>query len=193
MTNYYENCLDCGIHKRVYGRAGFRRCATCNKAYQDLRPCQCGCGELTHNSFVSGHNIRENSKEEQQRRGLFNRLKDWSFRTAKPSTYRKKDGKHIHRQQAEEKLGRKLTSGEIVHHMDGNRHNNDSGNIEVLANQAEHARIHGFGMATKILSSRGDKNATGAGSSGAISRSGIGENEPRLSGPEDPQSSYVNQ
>lgn len=57
-------------------------------------------------------------------------------------TYEKTLGKHTHRIVAEKKLGRKLKPGEIVHHKDENKRNNDPNNIEVFKNQAEHARHH---------------------------------------------------
>lgn len=60
---------------------------------------------------------------------------------------------YVHTVIAEQKLGRLLRSGEIVHHKDGNRKNNDLGNIEV-SNQSRHAREHGrlkgFTMATIV-------------------------------------------
>lgn len=57
-------------------------------------------------------------------------------------SYEKTYGRHTHRVVAEEKLGRKLKPGEIVHHIDGNKRNNHPDNIQVLPSQAEHARIH---------------------------------------------------
>ena len=56
--------------------------------------------------------------------------------------YKKYLGRHIHRVIAEQMLGRKLKKGEIVHHIDGNKMNNDSKNLMVLKSQAEHARLH---------------------------------------------------
>ena len=41
----------------------------------------------------------------------------------------------------EQHLGRKLTSGEIIHHKDGNKLNNDISNLEILT-QSEHNRRH---------------------------------------------------
>lgn len=56
-------------------------------------------------------------------------------------SYRKRNGRHEHRVVAEEKLGRALRPGEVVHHIDGNHLNNDPGNLDVLT-QGEHMRRH---------------------------------------------------
>ena len=65
-------------------------------------------------------------------------------RPAKSSTYKKRTGtkRHEHRFVAEEKIGRPLRSGEIAHHKNGNKHDNQRENIEVLLSQSEHARVH---------------------------------------------------
>lgn len=55
--------------------------------------------------------------------------------------YRKLYGRHEHRVVAEEMLGRPLAKGEVVHHKDGNKRNNDPKNLEVMT-QSEHARLH---------------------------------------------------
>jgi hypothetical protein len=56
-------------------------------------------------------------------------------------TYRKRNGRHEHRAVAEQKLGRPLKRGEIVHHIDGDYLNNDPDNLAVMT-QADHIRIH---------------------------------------------------
>lgn len=61
--------------------------------------------------------------------------------SVKPTTYRKFHGRHIHRVVAEEMLGRPLKRGEIVHHIDGNKHNNDPSNLQVMT-QSEHMKLH---------------------------------------------------
>jgi len=57
-------------------------------------------------------------------------------------TYQKLKGRHIHRQIAEQMLGRKLHPGEVVHHIDGDKRNNSPDNLMILDSQKEHARLH---------------------------------------------------
>lgn len=61
--------------------------------------------------------------------------------TGEGKTYTKTHGKHTHRIVAEEKLGRSLKPGEIVHHIDGNKRNNEPSNLMIMT-QSEHARLH---------------------------------------------------
>lgn len=54
----------------------------------------------------------------------------------------KDSGKLLHRWVAEKKLGRKLKKGEVVHHENRDKLDNDPSNLWVFKNQAEHYRIH---------------------------------------------------
>ncbi len=65
----------------------------------------------------------------------------WENVPAKPTSYKKWLGRHEHRVVAERMLGRPLVKGEIVHHKDGNKHNNSPDNLEVMT-QSEHMREH---------------------------------------------------
>lgn len=48
-----------------------------------------------------------------------------------------------YRQIAEKVFGRKLRSEEIVHHKDGNQHNNDPGNLQILPRARHSTRYLG--------------------------------------------------
>lgn len=56
--------------------------------------------------------------------------------------YLKLNSRHSHRTVAERILGRPLKPGEIVHHIDGNKRNNDPSNLMIFSSQKEHAAWH---------------------------------------------------
>jgi len=60
----------------------------------------------------------------------------------KPKVYPKKGSIHIHRIVAQELVGRPLKKGEVVHHIDGDPHNNDTVNLMVFKSQADHMAYH---------------------------------------------------
>lgn len=70
------------------------------------------------------------------------KLRNSRLGTGEGKSYTKTYGRHTHRIVAEEKLGRPLKKGEIVHHIDEDKRNNDPDNIIVFSSQAEHARHH---------------------------------------------------
>lgn len=60
----------------------------------------------------------------------------------KDNIYIKTMGRHEHRRVAEQMLGRPLRPGEVVHHIDHDRHNNSPENLMIFSSQAEHAAYH---------------------------------------------------
>lgn len=64
------------------------------------------------------------------------------FGTGAGKGYLKLKGRHVHRVVAEEKLGRKLRPGEVVHHIDHNKRNNAPENLMVFKSQKDHVKFH---------------------------------------------------
>lgn len=50
-------------------------------------------------------------------------------------------GRSVHVVAMERRLGRRLLEDEVVHHIDGNKHNNDINNLALMTRSA-HARLH---------------------------------------------------
>lgn len=82
-----------------------------------------------------------NFGEHQREAGRAGVLLQISKRGTGTKGYIKEIGRHQHRIRMEEKIGRKLSGDEIIHHIDGNKHNNDINNLQIVT-RAEHARIH---------------------------------------------------
>lgn len=105
--------------------------------------CECGCGEKTTiykgqpRRFIMGHNFRSRTPGD-----IYHDANGY-VRIFLPDHPRAQSGYvYEHRHVAEQKLGRLLERGEVVHHINGVTSDNRSENLEVFANQAEHRRHH---------------------------------------------------
>ena len=105
-------------------------CPECGKSFTppSWRPNQECCSAKCRNTHTSKKTA---DKRSESLRGRGNNK----------TKYRKLHGQHEHRLVMEQKLGRKLFHGEIVHHIDGNSLNNNPENLIVLT-QSEHATSH---------------------------------------------------
>lgn len=112
-------------------------CSSCRSQFLSKRTNPTGYVRHNHLSeFNRAHN-KDRMTPEVRRKPSETR-----FGTGKGEGYLKLQGRHLHRTIAEQKIGRPLRQGEIVHHIDGNKRNNSPENLEVLENQREHFLIH---------------------------------------------------
>lgn len=113
------------------------RCEVCGveftkRKHQNGRYCSRACASKTAECVAR---IVCASRTSAARRG------DMQRGRGEGKSYRKRDGQHEHRLVAQQKLGRPLQPGEVVHHLDGDIHNNAPENLVVIT-QSEHIRIH---------------------------------------------------
>lgn len=128
-----------------------RDCRHCGKTYTPERKrwrsvfCSVACQRA---AVIDTSRNAEISRATAERRG--NTLRG----RGDGKSYRKLGGRHEHRVIAEQKIGRSLLPGEIVHHIDGNRFNNDPENLVVIT-QSAHARGHSLERWRKVREAKG--------------------------------------
>ena len=100
--------------------------------------------ELKDYTNMSAHMRKLNAEMNPARMDFSTRSQLSSLKKGSGSgkTYAKSFGKHVHRTVAARLVGRDLRPGEVVHHKDGNKRNNNPENLMVFQSQAEHARWH---------------------------------------------------
>jgi hypothetical protein len=113
-------------------------CAGCG---ENFRPRTVGSRYCSQKCWVTTYNIedRDHTMAGAIASGVVNGRRLYGTGT---KSYRKRSGRHEHRVVAEEKIGRSLYPGEVVHHKDENHLNNDPNNLVVLKSAQAHGWIH---------------------------------------------------
>ncbi len=149
-----DNCLKnsvckglCGTHYTRYTRTG-DPLKTKNFKYGSIKCAVDNCEAFAReNKMCAKHAQRVRrygdphyvtSEEERRVRSRHSQPK---LGKLQPQTYHKFLGRHAHRQIMEIKIGRALARNEVVHHIDGNKHNNHPDNLQLMT-QSEHIKLH---------------------------------------------------
>lgn len=133
------------------------KCDWCGKDYEAYRcgkyhhfcsiECRRNGAKLVGASFTEDVRKRAGERLTYYNKNVFNhgeyrkRNADTKRNRGSGKYYIKVNGVHHHRIVAEKMLGRPLRPGEVVHHIDGNKRNNDPTNLKVMT-QSEHIREH---------------------------------------------------
>lgn len=105
----------------------------CNKQFTSRR---------MHDFNVSDNPMNSSGGWTPEKRESVRRREQINKGKCSEKTYPKDHGMHEHRRVAEQMLGRPLRKGEVVHHIDRNKHNNSPDNLMIFPSQKEHIRWH---------------------------------------------------
>lgn len=119
-----------------------KTCDACGGEFRTKRAAQVVCNTTCRNLLMAARN-RSDPAAQAARGKLGGAVRGAQLRAGRSSDwYLKESGQHVHRVVAAEVLGRPLRPGEVVHHEDRDKTNNDPANLIVFASQAWHARHH---------------------------------------------------
>jgi len=137
----------CAYEDRENIYSNTRKCLWCDKEFRakksvSKRFCSVGCsrrynhnGKISLNEYKTKHKLRAYVGGYINRHGYICILKPDHPNACRGYVYE-------HRYVMEQKLGRLLTSNEIVHHKDGNKTNNKISNLEIVTRKMHRSLIY---------------------------------------------------
>lgn len=141
FNSYDKNRLFCGRKCRSEFAYIIKKCISCDndfKSYKHVKHSYCStkCSNSRSNNYKGGRIITPSGY-----------IKIWQ--PHHPSATDKLFYILEHRLVMEKKIGRFLTKDEVVHHIDGNKQNNDISNLQLFSSHSEHMKDHGFNRGIK--------------------------------------------
>lgn len=142
-----KECRICGkliVRQRNEDAGNFKRKTCCSKECRDKAQSitSKGITRSPKNLIKKGQRIGINT-EFKWKKGKVVNVQGYEMEFIKDHPFKNATGYVLkHRLVMEKKIGRYLTENEVVHHIDGDRLNNDIDNLMLFASSGEHSKHH---------------------------------------------------